>query len=45
MVEFAPKCAKYVWKCTNFSKETHVSFILKRVLDFSGTLMYNLLRK
>lgn len=49
MVEFALKyakiCMKMVENAQNFLMKPMFLLYSKRVLDFSGTLMYNLLRK
>lgn len=49
MVEFALKCAKICMKMVenaqNFPMKPMFLLYSKRVLDFSSTLMYNLLRK
>ena len=49
MVEFALKYAKICTKMAeiaqNFPMKPMFLLYSKRVLDFSGTLMYNLLRK
>lgn len=49
MVEFAPKyakiCMKMVENALTFPMKPMFLLYSKRVLDFSGTLMYNLLRK
>lgn len=49
MVEFALKCAKICMKMVEnaltFPMKPMFLLYSKRVLDFSGTLMYNLLRK
>jgi hypothetical protein len=49
MVEFALKCAKICIKMVEnaltFPRKPMFLLYSKRVLDFSSTLMYNLLRK